>query len=694
MSSERLIGIDFGTSTSVIRTKEYDEDERPVGQELFALPVVFNNGASMVPTIVRSRNDSYSFGYDAEIPTRNSEVFRSFKIDLQSADPTKKETAEFLTKKYFEYLYGEFEHQLVTGFLGDPNAKNVTLVSYPVKWESSIRDFMIETAKEAGFKNVEGMDEAEAAIRAISVQCRDILEKEGLLYNGETSNVMLIDMGAGTTDIVICKYTPGTKISNEILTTWPKGGDVFFGGQEMDQVLKEYVVSKFPEEFRENIRKKITIDKIKAWKENTVSPALKNNSAVTECGDADNIAAYLDIELEEFSLDRSELERLFHDYISQFVQLIAGAIMDSGITPDDIDLIVLTGGHSKWYFVEDILSGKMLDFGDLNLKKIFNNPKRILSVALPQETVALGLVYSKISGTIIVDKGEQLWRKYLETTSLTALEEAAELDHPAALNELAFRYGIGDGFPKNTDKAIELYKKAIKLGHAMANYNLGCCYFEKKQYGDAFNRFNHAAQQSVPEAYNNLGVCYRYGLGVEKDKKTALDCCGKAYDLGYIPAKKSIDELRPSTHPDDHNDPIDTDNIIDYARKINNISQVNFYVYPNLPQMKVSNFLSSYQISSIGTQTFICFFDDTFFGNGKSGFLLSDRCLYWKSFLSQAMCTDLKNIHSFYLANSNISVQMKNGINYILPCAAQVEVKQQFVAFLMKILDFVRSHKE
>ena len=146
---ERLIGIDFGTSTSVIRTKLYDDCDKPVGQELFAQPVVFNNGSSMVPTIVRRLDDSYSFGYEAEIPVKHSEVFRSFKIDLQSEDEEKRELAKLLTRKYFEFLYSDYEHQLVCGLLGDINADNVTTVSYPVKWETETRDFMIQAAKDA-----------------------------------------------------------------------------------------------------------------------------------------------------------------------------------------------------------------------------------------------------------------------------------------------------------------------------------------------------------------------------------------------------------------------------------------------------------------------------------------------------------------------------------------------------------------
>lgn len=239
MSYKRVIGIDFGTSTSVIKVKTFDEEDKPVGQELYSQSVTFNNGASaVIPTVVRRFGDSdsykYSFGFDAEIPIRQSEVFRGFKVGLQSGSEEDENFSKHLTRKFFEYLYSQYDHQRNTGYLGNIDDEDMTIVSYPVKWETSTREFMIEAAKAAGFENVIGMDEAEAAIASISVQCKDMLKKNGFLYDGKTSKIMLIDMGAGTTDIVICEHNPGERSNNKILSTWPKGGDILFGGQEMD----------------------------------------------------------------------------------------------------------------------------------------------------------------------------------------------------------------------------------------------------------------------------------------------------------------------------------------------------------------------------------------------------------------------------------------------------------------------------
>ena len=68
---------------------------------------------------------------------------------------------------------------------------------------------MLESASKAGFPNVVGMDEAQAAIGAVIVQNAEYFVKSGLLKKGVPVNILMIDMGAGTTDLVLCSYTHG-----------------------------------------------------------------------------------------------------------------------------------------------------------------------------------------------------------------------------------------------------------------------------------------------------------------------------------------------------------------------------------------------------------------------------------------------------------------------------------------------------
>ena len=686
----RITGIDFGTSTSVVKTKMYDSKGRPVGQELFTQSLTFNNGASMVPTVVRRNGEKYAFGYEAEVPAKDSEVFRSFKLDLQNEDLEKAGQAKELTQLFFRYLHNEFEHQLSTGCLGDVGSDNKTIVSYPVKWNDSTRDFMISCAVEAGFENVTGMDEAEAAIRAVTVQCSEMLNNNGLICDGVPNNIMLIDMGAGTTDIVICKYTSGENFSNEILSTWPKSGDILFGGREFDELLKEYVVSKFPENYRSSVSKKITIDKIKTWKENNVSPAMRNGGCVSEFSEADNIAYFLDITLDDFNINKELFENMFHQKIMQFTKLVGEAILDSGLEPGDIDFIIITGGNSRWYFVDDILSCRTDRFGDLNMSKIKSDPTgRILKVALPQETVALGMAYSKISGAIEFNKGEHLWKQYLQTGDRNILQQAVALENPEAMNEWGVTL-IKENPSEKMDEAIELFKKSSqKL--SQASYNLGCCYLRKEMLNEAFNEFEKAAEDLLPQAINNVGVCYMEGIGVSVDYNKALECFAKAIEFGYMDARKNYSELRKKIHPDDPDPYDDKGDVVDAAKQaLGSNTVVGFCVGNTIPQSKLATFMTSFTGTNVLNETIICYLDDTFFGGGKDGFLMTDKKLYAHELLGIGRVFDVSTIEGFSIVNNEIRFSLDNG--QVLKLSCSNSKKSIIVGVLNNALEYLKNH--
>ncbi|MBR1763040.1 MAG: SEL1-like repeat protein [Eubacterium sp.] len=702
MSKERIIGIDFGTSTSVIRVKNYDENGKPIGDELFTQSVTFNHGSSMVPSVIRKVNNVYAFGHEADIAARNAEYFRSFKIDLQSDDETKKEQAKKLVQEFFKYLYNEYNHQLITGNLGDTDSVNKTIVSYPVKWDPEMELFMIETAEKAGFENVSGMDEAEAAIRAVTVQCKDIIQNSELLENGKTSNVMLIDMGAGTTDIVISKYVPDKDMKNEIITTWPNGGDILFGGREVDIILRDFLVSLFPQEYREKVEKRLSVDKMKAWKENTVSPALAENQAIDDSYEAYDIAERFDIDYEDFSLDREQFENICHNYISQFVKLVNGAINKSKLSPEDIDLVILTGGHSKWYFVKELLLDKNETFEKIGLEKIKANPERILSVALPQETVALGLVYSKISGTIAFDKRKHLEDLYDSQKSIPALKMAANMESPKAINELGYYYATGEGgIAKDRKKAMELYQKAADMDYVTAWYNLGCCYFEDKNYKEAVNAFSKASD-SINEAAFNLGVCYHHGLGVQQDEEMALKLYKQASDNGYAEAKNIYEELFKVMHPKQTKaepKPYTGSDPIEYAQYLNSqllgdAKENKLYVgEESVPQYKKIKFLSSFRNQNIQGK-WICYHDDTAFDGGKDGFLITTKVMLIHEFLGNPYIIDVTDIDSIIDRNNCVILIKKDGTEIKIPVAVGGAKKEIWQTYFTKLIYFIKKYTD
>jgi len=393
MPVERIIAIDFGTSTSVVRVKRY-QDGQPVGDRLETKPVTFNMGSTVVPTLIQKRDtgENLYFGYEAEIPRRNTEICSNFKVDLESPDPAVQERARGLTAEFFKYLFKTYREQSLGGHLGESDDRERTVISYPVKWSEDTKAFMLETARNAGFPNVEGQDEAQAAIQAVTVQSEKHLCESGYFTFGVPVNILLIDMGAGTTDLVLCRYTPGDPSQTNILSTWPHGSGTLFGGREVDELLRGYIKSLLPADCAEKVLKKIGEDKFKAWKEHEVSPALARGDTVDYFSVLDDRLEDMEIDV-DYSISRQTFEDFCQGYLRGLPELVSGCLRDAGVNGGDVDLAVLTGGHSQWYFGRDILSGTLERFEDVGLKKIQADPGRIISIALPQETVALGLAY-------------------------------------------------------------------------------------------------------------------------------------------------------------------------------------------------------------------------------------------------------------------------------------------------------------
>lgn len=250
MAIERVVGIDFGTSTSVIKVKTYSCGE-PVEDKVYADSVSFDRN-STVPTLVfETEKGDFLCGHEVKSRAEKGTLYSNFKIDLISKDEEKREKAEFLIQKFFEYLYKTYSDQKEffsqykpESYKNSYTSESViekTYVSYPAKWPQNIRELMTGIAEKAGFKNVHGCDEPTAAIHTVMVQEIERIQKDKLLQQGASAHILMIDMGAGTTDLALCKYTLDKKTEPDILMTWPTADNqTLFGGREIDQMLCDY----------------------------------------------------------------------------------------------------------------------------------------------------------------------------------------------------------------------------------------------------------------------------------------------------------------------------------------------------------------------------------------------------------------------------------------------------------------------
>lgn len=414
---QRLVGIDFGTSTSIVKVKRY-EGESPVGDSHVSGSVTFGNGesdAKAVTAVRVNREGTPTCGAEALDPLPGSTIHQEFKMDLESPDREKRRQAMERTEDYFRYLYNWYDHQ--RSDLGAIDDEERTLVSYPVKWRQEAREYLLKTARSAGFRNVSGMDEPTAALYATLCRKMGEIDRQGLLRAGEPGYMLLVDMGAGTTDLAVCRYRVKDggpvirvdQIENEIIAAWPMdSGAATFGGREVDRVLEEYVIRYlkscgFPEE---NAVQAVcgngnSSTAAKRWKETTVSKVLNDGKRVESCAFAAPFMMFLPQAKPFPAFGRREFEAMLGEKLEQFKGLVAGCLMQASRAEPELlarklDLVILTGGHSSWYFAEELINGVMPGLALPQLERVQQERGRVIRLTNPQETVALGLVYSRL----------------------------------------------------------------------------------------------------------------------------------------------------------------------------------------------------------------------------------------------------------------------------------------------------------
>ncbi|CAB4397289.1 unnamed protein product [Rhizophagus irregularis] len=99
-------------------------------------------------------------------------------------------------------------------------------------------------------------------------------------------------------------------------------------------------------------------------------------------------------------------------------------------------------------------------------------------------------------------------------------------------------------YSQNEFKTFESYLKSSKEGNSCAQNNLGYCY----QYGigiekddiEAFKYYLKAAKGGSSDAENNLGDCYKNGIGISKDENKAFEWYAKAAKGGNSDAENNL----------------------------------------------------------------------------------------------------------------------------------------------------------
>ncbi|ATZ19537.1 molecular chaperone DnaK [Mesoplasma entomophilum] len=346
MAKERIIGIDLGTTNSVVSIMEGGQ------------PIILENpeGQRTTPSVVAFKNEDIIVGGAAKrqavtnpnvVISVKSKMGTNEKIDVNGKQYTPEQiSAEILRymKKYAEEKVGEKITKAV--------------ITVPAYFNDSQRKATKDAGKIAGLEVERIINEPTAAALAYGLEKKDKEEK-----------VLVYDLGGGTFDVSILELADGTF---EVLST---SGDNKLGGDNFDTQIINWLIEKIKIESGVDLKN----DKMALQR-------LKDEAEKAKI----NLSSQLEVEINlpfiamnengpvSFStqFSRTEFDKITKELVDRTSKPVKDALQAAKLSASDIDEVLLVGGSTRIPAVQKIVK-----------ELLGKEPNRSIN---PDEVVAMG----------------------------------------------------------------------------------------------------------------------------------------------------------------------------------------------------------------------------------------------------------------------------------------------------------------
>ncbi len=361
---EKIIGIDLGTTNSVVSVMEGGEFKVIANQEGHRITpsvVAFTDkGDRLVGELARRQaalNPSRTiYSIKRFMGRRHNEVQEEeklvpykitggpnelVKVEIDGKDYTPPEISAMVLRKLKE---------AAESYLGYTVRKAV--VTVPAYFNDAQRQATIDAAQIAGFDTEWEIEDPDTK-KKTKQRMRIINEPTAAslaygLDKKKNEKIAVFDLGGGTFDISILDVGDGVF---EVKAT---NGDTHLGGDDFDQVIIDYVAGEFNKENNIDLRKD---EKALQRLKDAAEQAKKELSSRTETtlnlpfitADASG-AKHL-----EMTLTRSKFEQLSDHLIERCRKPVMDCLNDAGYKPGDIDEVVLVGGMPRMPRVQQLV---------------------------------------------------------------------------------------------------------------------------------------------------------------------------------------------------------------------------------------------------------------------------------------------------------------------------------------------------
>ncbi len=367
----KVIGIDLGTTNSCVAIMESGDPTvlaNSEGSRTTPSVVAFtDNGERLVGQIARRQ----------AITNPENTIFAVKRlIGRRSDDPMVQKAAKVLPYKVVrnengdawveirgkQYSPAEISafilqkmKQTAEDYLGEKVTEAV--ITVPAYFNDSQRQATKDAGRIAGLNVLRIINEPTAASLAYG------LDKK------KDEKIAVFDLGGGTFDISILELGDGVF---EVKAT---NGDTFLGGEDFDQRIIDYLADEFKKDQGIDLRKdRMALQRLK-------EAAEKAKCELSSSMETDINLPFITADQQgpkhlNMKLTRSKLEALCADLIDRTEGPCRQALKDSGLSPSDINEVILVGGMTRMPAVQE------------RVKKIFGkDPHKGVN---PDEVVAVG----------------------------------------------------------------------------------------------------------------------------------------------------------------------------------------------------------------------------------------------------------------------------------------------------------------
>jgi molecular chaperone DnaK len=259
-------------------------------------------------------------------------------------------------------------------YLGQPVTQAV--ITVPAYFNDAQRQATKDAGKIAGLDVLRIINEPTAAALAYG------LDKKG------TGTIAVYDLGGGTFDISILEIGDGVF---EVKST---NGDTFLGGEDFDNRIVSYLADEFKKENGIDLKKdKLALQRLKEAAEKAKIEL--SSAAQTEINLPYITADATGPKHLTLKLTRAKLEALVDDLIQRTVEPCRKALKDAGLSPGEINEVVLVGGMTRMPKVQEVVKQF---FGKEPHKGV--NPDEVVAVGA---AIQAGVLQGDVKDVLLLD---------------------------------------------------------------------------------------------------------------------------------------------------------------------------------------------------------------------------------------------------------------------------------------------------